>query len=444
LTRLLDLAMENAAAQRGLLLLAPDGVWHVESEKALTTSAAMTTIAHHSPLELYDSDRLATSLVHYVSRTRASLVIDHAAADPLLSKDRYVRRAQVRSLLLIPILHQADLVGLLYFENNSLAGAFHPRRVEILEVIAAQAAISIVNARLYQEMESRVEARTQELSRQKTALEQAMTQLQSAQQQLVLTEKMASVGTLTAGVAHEINNPANFAHVGAQNMLNALERFHKMLLELLDDSPEAEPVSEFISAQVAELRTQGLAVVEGTTRIRDLVRDLRAFSRVDEAEYKLAAIGDNLVSTVNLVRMQYSSIAQISCDIRANPVLECRPAQLNQVFMNLIINACQAIESRRDSGPAPFGSVQIRTDIEDGQLQIRFADNGCGMPAAVQQRIFEPFFTTKSVGDGTGLGLAISFQIVAGHNGHIDMVSTPGSGTTFTIRLPLPDPAQQM
>ncbi|WP_342119262.1 sensor histidine kinase [Pseudoduganella sp. OTU4001] len=267
-------------------------------------------------------------------------------------------------------------------------------------------------------------------------LHEAMAELKATQQQLILQEKMASIGTLTAGVAHEINNPTNFAHAGAQTMDAKLEQFHRFLLEIAGD--DADPrVLATLNERFGELHGQLATIIEGTSRIRDLVRDLRTFSRLGEADKKHVAIGDSLNSTINLVRTQYAGSAQITCQLDANPVLDCWPAQLNQVFMNLTVNACQAIERKqRERQDKALGHLQISSRMERERLVLEFRDDGCGMSEAVAKRIFEPFFTTKAEGEGTGLGLSISFGIIKRHQGSIRVLSVEGVGSTFTIELP--------
>jgi signal transduction histidine kinase len=246
---------------------------------------------------------------------------------------------------------------------------------------------------------------------------------------------MASLGTLTAGVAHEINNPANFAHIGTFNLKSELQQFHEFLIHLAGDDAPA-PLIASLNQRILVLNEHLATITEGTTRIRDLVKDLRTFSRLDEAEWKAVSIIDSLRATINLVRTQYATITQINCQLDANPVLDCCPAQLNQVFMNLIVNACQAIAERQQRSPTP-GKLNIRSWQEQNWLVLEFEDNGGGMSEEVQAHIFEPFFTTKTVGEGTGLGLSISFGIIEKHRGQIQVRSTEGEGTCFTLRLPL-------
>jgi signal transduction histidine kinase/ligand-binding sensor domain-containing protein len=280
-------------------------------------------------------------------------------------------------------------------------------------------------------LEGQVQDRTREIA-------ETLLELKKTQQQLVFREKMTSVGTLTAGMAHEINNPANFAHVGAQTMEMELERFRAFLLQIAGDDAD-EAILNDIQRHFAVLFEQVGTITEGTSRIRSLVKDLRTFSRLDEADQKAVEIAANLQSTIRLVRTQYAGSIDITLNVEANPMLECRPAQLNQVFMNLILNACHAIEAKYPPGQQPpAGKLNIRTRIVDKELWIEFEDNGCGIPADVIDHIFEPFFTTKQVGEGTGLGLSISFGIIEKHGGRITVSSTLNIGTVFTVQLPLP------
>jgi len=285
-----------------------------------------------------------------------------------------------------------------------------------------------------------VKQRTSELSIKNVELTDALDALKSAQQQLVLQEKMASVGTLTAGIAHEINNPTNFAHAGAQLIDSELEKFRAFLIELAGDTTDSQILAN-IHTRIDAIKSKTAIVEDGTSRIRDLVKDLQIFSRLGEADNKVVPIAESLIATVNLVRIQYQDIATINCELAANPAIDCRPAQLNQVFMNLIINACQAIQDRQQvSGSHKPGLVSISSTIDNDNLVLEFKDNGCGIDAKHLNRIFEPFYTTKPEGEGMGLGLSISFKIIGDHDGTIDVTSAPGVGTCFTIRLPLHGP----
>lgn len=430
LASLVSVAVENAGAQKGLLLLRTAGGWRIEAERDVMQGGEVLVQARMVGLTDDAGTGFATSLLHYVDHTRASCVVHDAVHDHRFANDHYVQQQRPRSLLCVPIARNGEVLGAIYLENRIAAGIFTIERLGVIGVLAGQAAISIENARLYANMENRVRDRTAEL-------QQAYEKLQDTQQHLVLSEKMASLGTLTAGVAHEINNPVNFAHAGAQVLQSEVRQLRQFLLHLAGDNADPD-ILDALNGRIDRLLQRADTIVEGTSRIRELVKDLRSFSRLGEAEKKIVPCNEILLSTIHLVRSQYSRSAKILCTLPADPRIECWPAQLGQVFMNIVVNACQAIEqkwtSRRLDGT---GLLEISNNIEHGHVVYRFTDNGSGIPAALLGRIFEPFFTTKTVGEGTGLGLSISYGIVKKHHGDIEVQSLEGQGSTFLLRLPL-------
>jgi signal transduction histidine kinase len=295
-------------------------------------------------------------------------------------------------------------------------------------IVAAWGGLRWRTARLSAEarrLQSLVDARTADI---RATLEK----LTQAQQQLVQQEKMAALGTLTAGVAHEINNPTNFADGAVQNLQSEHQQLHDFLRHLAGDDAPPEILAA-IAERFTHLDEMTATAREGHERIKRIVRDLRQFTRLDEADRKAVPIAEPIQSTVNLVRTRFDRI-RFELDLKINPNIDCQPAKLGQVFMNLIMNACEAIGERKD-GRA--GVVRIATTIVGAEVAIEIADNGAGMDETTLQRVFEPFFTTKAVGAGTGLGLAIVFGIVKDHGGSIDVNSTPDVGTRFCVRLPL-------
>ena len=269
-------------------------------------------------------------------------------------------------------------------------------------------------------------------------------ELVTAQQQLVLSEKMASLGTLTAGVAHEINNPTNFVHVSAQNLEVDLASCQQFIFDLADEADE-EILASF-RKRFQPLHDHLSMIKNGTERIKATVQDLRAFSQTHGGEQKTVKITELLQSTVNLVQTKYFEVAEFVIDFDANPDLLCYPAQLNQVFMNLIVNACDAIREKQQQDSTMRGQVSIGCClVDDAQrpLEISVRDNGNGMSEQTKQKLFEPFYTTKGVGEGTGLGLSISYGIVQQHEGELAVESQLTVGTVFILRLPLPVADQQ-
>lgn len=279
--------------------------------------------------------------------------------------------------------------------------------------------------------------------------------LQNNYTRYLQNEKMASLGQLVAGVAHEINNPMNFIH----GNLRYLETYNQHLLKLVylyqqhfpdataEINAEIEKIDlDFLQADVPRL-LESMKV--GSDRIRQIVLSLRNFSRTDESEFKVVDIHQGIDSTLMILqhrlkaRLHYPAI-QVIKDYGRLPLIECYPGQLNQVFMNILANAIDALEEvndrRADQGlDEHLGQVTIRTAFQNSEwVQVAIADNGPGIPKSIQQRIFDPFFTTKAVGKGTGMGMSISHQIISErHGGSLSFHSTPETGTEFVIQLPI-------
>jgi signal transduction histidine kinase len=279
-------------------------------------------------------------------------------------------------------------------------------------------------------LESRVVERTAQL-------EQANIDRIAAQQQLVQSERMASLGTLAAGVAHGINNPTNFVHVSAQNMDNDLSVFKHFLIALAGEDADEE-ILETFRLQFKPLHSHMEIIKEGTARIKEVVHDLRVFSQLDSSHKNIVNISDCLRSSVNLAQFNYRDTAQLICELDDKPMLECYPAQLNQVFMNLIVNACDAISEKNTHAKVKVsGQVRVKCILLRDSIQITVKDNGCGMSENTLNKLFEPFYTTKQVGSGVGLGLSISYGIVKNHHGELYAQSTEGVGSVLTLTLPL-------
>ena len=278
-----------------------------------------------------------------------------------------------------------------------------------------------------------------ELKSQYEQLQALHRQLQDAQGQLLQSEKLASIGQLAAGVAHEINNPIGYVN----SNLATLRDYVKSLLAVLDTYQAAEGelpegaragiLAARESADLDYLKGDILALLEessdGTARVRRIVQDLKDFSHVDQGEWALADLHKGLDSTLNVVHNEIKYKARVEKAYGDLPMVRSLPSQLNQVFMNLLVNAAHAIEGQ--------GVITVRTAVVDDEARVEITDTGNGIPEHIQSRIFDPFFTTKPVGKGTGLGLSISYGIVRKHGGRIEVESTPGKGSTFRVCLPL-------
>jgi two-component system NtrC family sensor kinase len=263
--------------------------------------------------------------------------------------------------------------------------------------------------------------------------------LEEAHNQLLQSEKLASIGQLAAGVAHEINNPIGFVN----SNLGTLKNYTGQLFDLLDEYSTAEsklpPEAvqrlaaakqtadiDFVREDMAALIAESM---DGAARVRRIVQDLRDFSRPGDSEWQAVDLHAGLESTLNVVWNEIKFKAEVVRDYAELPPVECLPFQLNQVFLNLLVNAAQAIPER--------GTITLRSACDGDQVSVAIADNGIGMPPEVRDRIFDPFFTTKPIGKGTGLGLSVAYGIVEKHGGRIDVDTVPGKGTTFTVRLPV-------
>jgi two-component system NtrC family sensor kinase len=280
---------------------------------------------------------------------------------------------------------------------------------------------------------------TSELKHTAEKLAHAYGELQATQAQMLQREKMASIGQLAAGVAHEINNPigfitSNLATLGkyVERLATFVARQSELCAPLMTaavrdelERTRRELKIDHILTDISPLIAESL---DGAGRVRTIVLDLKSFSRSDEGEYKIANIVECLDSAVNIVWNELKYKANLRKNYGDLPPVRCYPQQLNQVFMNLLVNAADAIDRQ--------GEVAIEARHEDGAVLISITDTGCGIPEEHLGRIFEPFFTTKETGKGTGLGLSISYDIVKRHHGEITVESSPGKGTTFTVRIP--------
>jgi two-component system, NtrC family, sensor kinase len=304
-------------------------------------------------------------------------------------------------------------------------------------------------------LELRVQQRTEELHDNNLMLQQTMETLKQTQLQILQIEKMSALGQMMAGIAHEINNPINFIHGNishvdnyAQDLLTVVQQYQsyypnppQKLQQLLK-----EVDMDFLQEDLSKLLK---SMKGGSERIRNIVLSLRNFSRLDEAEFKAVNLHEGIDNTLLILQHRLKEKAdlpaiEVSKHYDQLPLVECYPAQLNQVFMNLLINSIDAVQDMAQQQGLRLpdgnrGKIAITTKLVDqNRVQITIADNGLGIPEDLRSRIFDPFFTTKPVNQGTGLGLSICYQIVAGkHHGKIWCESNPGVGTQFFVEIPI-------
>lgn len=355
----------------------------------------------------------------------------------------FVRALGNRSMLVLPLWNNTGGgYGIIACIHNREVRPWSDFEVELLEAVIAQLAIALNQADIL----AQSKARAQEL-------EELLAKFQHAQTQLIQSEKMSSLGQMVAGVAHEINNPVSFIHGNItyakeymQNVMGLLELYERHYPQ---PHPEIEEEIEAIDLEFLKEDLEKLfqSMEVGTDRIKEIVKSLRTFSRLDEAEIKEVNLHEGIDSTLTILQTRlraqdWRPSVLVIKEYGELPLIECYAGQLNQVFMNIISNAIDALEERdrhrtRSQMQDNPSTIRIQTQVAGEYIAIRIADNGAGMSEKTQAKLFDPFFTTKAIGKGTGLGLSISYQIVTEkHRGHLSCTSRPGE-TVFIIKIPI-------
>jgi signal transduction histidine kinase len=492
LSKLMHIVIENAGADEGALILDNSGTWEIAAQ-------CISGNCHLSSIPLDQTDNLPSSIINTVKRTQQPLLINNIAQDKTFTRDPYLIQQQPQSLCCTPILNQGKLVGILYLENHLAAEAFTPDRIKILNLLTTQAAISIENARLYHRLEDynhtlerQVAERTEQLQHKNAELAQTLQELKATQDELIQSEKMAALGQLVAGIAHEINTPlgairaaigntdkalegslsqlnpeqqANFFSVleqaiKSQPSLSTREKREikrtltqqleshaianaKQLAHLLTEgglhqsfdsqlsllqTPQANQIVQ-IAYDIARLHANSQTINNAVERASKIVFALKSYARYDRSgEKQLAQITDGIETVLELYHNYLKKGVTVIRHYQPVPEISCYPDELVQVWTNLIHNAVQAMDSK--------GTLDIGVHQQNQEIVVEVTDSGCGIPPEILDKIFQPFFTTKSAGEGSGLGLDIVQKIIEKHQGTITVASVPGK-TTFTVILPM-------
>ncbi|BAY16469.1 two-component hybrid sensor and regulator [Anabaenopsis circularis NIES-21] len=433
IANLIQIIIENSGAKKAILLLSQNQTWQVQAIGLMEQGKLHTIL---EPQLIDTCPDIPKKMINYVINTQETLVIDNCQTDIPGVIGEYMLQHQPPSVLCTPIVNQGYLVGILYLENKLTSGVFTRDRLNIIHLLSSQAAISLENARLYQQAG------------------QALQDLQQAQLQIVQSEKMSALGNLVAGVAHEMNNPLGFISASLKQAKPTLAdivehlKLYQETLSLPSDEilHHAEEID--LDYSLEDLPKAIDAMMIACDRLKNISTSLRTFSRADK-DYKVPfKIHEGIDSTILILKHRLKANEQrpaieVITDYDNLPQLECFPGQLNQVFMNILANAIDALEESNNQRSyaeiqANINQIIIKTSLENQHIKISIADNGNGMQEDVKKQIFNHLFTTKAVGKGTGLGLAIARQIIVEkHGGSIQCKSSPGEGTEFVILIPL-------
>lgn len=381
-------------------------------------------------------------ITQWVIQHRQQVVITDVSQDERIGpNNEEYQKAHLKSSLVVPVQANGTLHAILYLNQCSHVRYWSSNDQKLAQAVADQLAISIQQAHLY----AQTQRQAIESATQAQHLAAAMQELQLTQAQLIQSEKLSSLGQMVAGIAHEINNPIGFIY----SNIPYVERYIHDLVQLLEayqaeytsPSPALKHLAEEVDLPflVQDLFKILGSMQSGSDRIRQIVLSLRNFSRLDEANCKEVDLHEGLESTLTLLQGKTEGV-QIIRQYGELPLVECYPRLLNQVFMSLLTNALEALQSTSN----PMKRMTIRTHLLVDQLtgnhrvRIAIADNGPGISSNVQAKMFDPFFTTKEIGQGKGLGLAMSYQIIANqHQGRLTCVSEPNQGAEFTIEIPI-------
>ena len=465
LANLMKIAIANAGAQKGFLILKTGENWFIEAEGNVNEEEAklLQSIPIDSP------NLLSPAIANYVIHSQETVILNDAVNEGEYIRDSYILANQPKSILCIPLINQGKLSGILYLENNLTTNAFTSQRVELLRTLSAQAAISIENSRLYQELaeynrtlEDKVAERTQELQEKNEELSTTLHQLKITQNQIIAQEKLASLGALTAGIAHEIKNPLNFVNNFAQLSVDLTQELQDEINNQ-QEKLDTETV-EYIEEILTDLRENVQRINHHGKRADNIVHGMMMHAQGSGGKREPTNLNNLLAEFVNLAYHgmrakdeEFNIVIESNYDESVGEITLV-PQDLSRVFLNLTNNACYAAYKKQkqlaseklevisdnesltitnDEGKKFEPMLWVTTKNLGDKVEIRIRDNGEGMPPDVVENVFNPFFTTKPTGEGTGLGLSISHDIIVqGHQGEIKVETEVGSFAEFILILP--------
>ncbi len=416
LTSLMHILIENAGAQFGYLILETDKKLLVEASGEVNNEQ----ISILQSISVKDIPYLAHSIVNYVWRTQETVLLNDATVEGKFTNDRHIKEHQPKSILCTPLINQGQLSGIVYLENNLTTKAFTPKRLQILQLLSGEAAIAIDHARLYNNLEQKVVERTQKLS-------DTLAELQATQHKLVESEKMAALGSLVAGVAHEINTPIGIGITAASLLAEKTTAFFETYKS---GKIKRSQLEKFLDIAIES----SSMVLSNLNRAADLIQSFKQVAVDQSTEDKRTFKLTQYIAAVLIPLKSKLKTTQHRVEIRGDETLtlDTYPGALSQVVTNLVMNSLTHAYSPEDSGVLVFDWKQ-----EDKQVVIEYADDGKGIAQESLGKIFDPFFTTKQGKGGTGLGLHIVYNLVTQKlSGTIECESQVGVGTKFIIKLP--------
>ncbi|WP_198648556.1 AAA family ATPase [Cyanothece sp. BG0011] len=452
LEKLMRTIIENAGAQRGFLLLENNNNWLIEAEGNIDDEnlTILQSIPIHHSEETSQDIKLSIPIINYVAHTQESIVLNDATQEGKFTQTTYIINNQPKSILCTPIINQGKLNGIIYLENNLTTDAFTPQRVEIVKILSSSAAISIENSRLYEQLEDysktlekKVQLRTQELQDKNQQLNVTLAKLKATQNQIIAQEKLASLGALTAGIAHEIKNPLNFVNNFAEICVELTDELYEEI-DTQKDKLNEETI-EYIEEILQDIKQNSQKIHEHGQRADKIVHGMLMHSKGKPGQRQLTHINNLLAESVNLayhgMRVKDPSF-KIKIDTHYDnniPETNIVPQDISRVFLNAINNACYAVHEKSQSHQTNFTpTLIITTTAKAEEIEIIIRDNGKGIPQTIIDKVFNPFFTTKPTGQGTGLGLSISHDIIVqGHQGQILIDSKENEYTELKILLPM-------
>ena len=411
-SKLMNIVVENAGADKGALILNNTGTWEIIAQCEKSSCLL-------SPMPLNDAETLPLSIINTVKRTKKILLINDIGQNTTFSGDTYLMQNSPKSLICTPIINQGQLIGLIYLENNFIAEAFTPNHIEILKLLSAQAAISIENAQLYNTLEQKVQQRTAELS-------QALEDLKATQKQLVESEKMAALGGLVAGVAHEINTPIGTSITVASTLADETQNFTKAIAQ---GQLKRSVLNNYLD--LAGESTQ--LMLSNLSRAGELIQSFKQIA-ADQSnlEYRCFNLKGYLKEIALSLAPQMKTSYTLTVEGDETIKIDSYPGALAQIVTNLVTNSLTHGYPSEEAGNFTLGIRQ-----EGDKIQLEYSDDGCGIEEENLGKIFEPFFTTARSKGGTGLGLHIVYNLVTQKlQGTIEVDSQVGLGTKFVITIP--------